>query len=128
MTLEEKWGYESGDGEQYWGCYDTPEEAANASGAPVGAIVEVGQYRNPMAPETVLVAEAVFEQLLCEDDYQSDWADGYPHCTKDQEAELTAMLRQAFATWLEKHDLRPHWGIVTTTQKVVVTKPYETKP
>jgi hypothetical protein len=104
-----KWGC-SGDEEIYHGCFDT-EEQAMAEARELGYRV-IGQYREPVPPETLLNWDAILEITWGDDDYSGEWAEDWPHATEEQETELVDSLRKVFAEWLDKHNLRPTWGMV----------------
>jgi hypothetical protein len=104
-----KWGY-SNDEEIYSGRFDTVDEAmveAKALGYRV-----VGEYREPDAPEYFVDAEMLLDHIVSNDDYDGEWADGWPDATEDQMQELTSGIIKVFGEWLDKHDLRPKWGLV----------------
>ena len=110
-SISGKWGY-TRDEEFYTGAYDTPQDAIKASGAEEGETVIIGQYRAPVPPEEFIHAEDMIEHVLVQDEYSGEWADGCISYSEDQERELTEALRKVFATWLDRHDLRPKFGIV----------------
>ena len=117
-TMEGKWGY-THNGENYYGTFDTPEDAAAEADAEEGATVEVGRFR---APEVLAFvdAESVIERILCQDEYSGDWADNAIPYTNEQCDELTTMLQDAVRNWLDKHDLWPKFGLVEETRKITV--------
>lgn len=119
MDITGKWGW-TRDEESYYGFFNTPEEAA-ADGLPKeGGTITVGQYRDPTAPEDYVDAELIIEHVTCQDEYCIECAEDALQCTKEQEDELTASLRTTFAAWLDKHKLRPSFGIIEKTQEVTL--------
>lgn len=114
-----KWGYSYDGGELFQGAYDSPQEAAEASGR---GLVVVGQYRDPVQPEEFVEASDIIDHVLCQDEYCGDWADGVLDCSPEQKDELTAALRTTVGTWLDRHGLRPEFGMVdaNTMRKIVV--------
>lgn len=120
MSITGKWGW-TRDEESYHGFFDSPEEAAaDGLGAKAG-IITVGQYREPTAPEDYIDADLIIEHVTCQDEYCIECAEEALHCSKEQEDELTAALRATFAQWLDKHKLRPTFGIVEKTQEVALS-------
>lgn len=117
MSISGKWGYRVG--EHYEGSYDTADEAAKATGVKVGVAVTVGQYRDPIPPEQCLAAGDIFERVLCQDDYE--WAEYALECSSEQTCELEASLRKVFGCWLDKHGLRPDFGLVDKPQQIMVS-------
>jgi len=113
-----KWGY-THDGERYHGHYGTAEEAAEAGALEQNECLTVGQYR---APEVLgyIDGQDLIEQILNSEDYSLDCADGSFDCTREQEAELTEAIREAFAKWLDRHDLWPKFGLVEETREIVI--------
>ncbi len=113
MSNAGKWGYRTG--EVYVGAYDTPEEAASARCEGPDGTVRVGQYREPRTPESCVDGQDLIDMVLCQDDYDNE--SGYDElgATAAQVAELTDDVRRVFGEWIDKHDLRPTFGIVETT-------------
>lgn len=109
MSIAGKWGTSS-DNELYDGEYDTKEEAMAAAKEYEQGFI--AQYRDPFTPESCIDADDIIDQCVNQDDYCGEWAEGWPDSSKEQEDELTAAIRKAFAEWLDKHSLRPRWGIV----------------
>lgn len=114
-----KWGY-TRDGENYYGDYDTPEEAAEGGATEEGETVTVGIFRDPIAPEQCIDGEHLIEQVLCQDDYCNDWADCTLDCTKQQLDELTKEIQGVFGKWIDRHGLRPAFGLVEETREITV--------
>lgn len=133
MSIADKWGWIVDDNAT--GTFDTPEEAAEDRAeylceegqVEAGEVieVEVGQYREPRRPEELLhMSPCCIAGDICDnyDDYSGEWAENWlKDYTSEQEAELAAAFRSAFATWLDRHNLRPTWGIVDTTRRIEVT-------
>lgn len=67
--------------------------------------------RAPIAPEDYIEAVEVLESVQCSDDYDSEFAEGWPNASKEQLAELTAEIRKVLGGWLDKHGLRPTFFI-----------------
>lgn len=107
MSIAGKWGF-SRDGETYTGAFDTREEAI-AEGGETAKFV--GRYREPCC-EDVIEASDVLDKILCQDDYCGDWAEDALSATIGQLGELTVELQKVVGQWLDKHDLRPTFGIV----------------
>lgn len=115
MSAEGRWGH-SRDGELYTGFFDTREEALAEARANDSEFI--GQYRDPISPEACIEADLLTEHVLCQDDYCGEWAEGVLDFTKEQEAELTAAIRRVFGEWIDRHGLRPGFGIVEKPETV----------
>ncbi len=109
MSIEGKWGY-SRDGEMYSGAFGSKEEAVCA--AQKNESSYVGQYHAPSAPEDYIDADDLIEKVLCQDEYCGDWADGCLDANPEQKQELTAAVRKVFADWMDRHGLRPAFGMI----------------
>lgn len=114
----EKWAY-SRDQEQYHGDFATwwdavlgglPRDADDSAG------VWVGKCEPPWPPEDHGFADVVIEHIQEQDDYRGEWADDWPGASKEQYAELEALLSAALAGWLDKHGLRPKFFTVPESQ------------
>ncbi len=121
MSIAGKWGFSHSE-ESYTGHYDTKEEAIREGmrGMRGGEIFWVGQYREPAAPESFVDGVTLLENVTEQDEYCGEEAYGCFDCTKEQEQELTDMIARVFGEWLDKHDLRPMFGIVEYYEKVTV--------
>ena len=115
MNIAGKWGH-SHDGEYYTGAYDTREEAVAEARAVENRFV--GQFRDPQAPEDCIDADDLLEKSACQDDYEGDWADGWPDATAEQRKELTTAVQKVYGEWLDKHGLRPKWGMVENGEEI----------
>lgn len=121
-----KWGYSLNE-ENYLGMFDTEQEAkaeavkeAIAEALDTEEEIIICQYRKASDPEVFVDADLLLEHSGCQDDYSGDWGDCWPGETKEQNQELTDAVQKVYAEWLDKHDLRPKWGIVDneTIQKI----------
>ncbi len=117
MSIAGKWGY-SHDEETYFGTFDTKKEAIRA-GRQEGRPLWVGQYIDPISPEKYIDGKDLIEQVLCQNDYCGEWAEGALDCTGTQLAELTMKMRSVFGDWLDKHDLRPRFGLVDNAKRIL---------
>lgn len=116
--VAEKWGY-SLDEENYLGMFDTEEEAkaeavkeAIAEALDTEETIIICQYRKVRDPESFIDADLLLEHSGEQDDYHGDWGDSWPGETRDQRQELTDAVQKVYADWLDRHDLRPKWGMV----------------
>jgi len=117
MKIEGTWGY-SHDEEMYSGFFATREEAIAEGGiGREGSTIWVGQFRAPDC-ESYLDYSLLIDHVVSQDDYSGDWAEDCISPTKEQAAELTAELRVMFARWLDKHNLRPGFGIIENSEAV----------
>lgn len=117
MSIEGKWGY-SRDEETYTGAFDTRQEAIDEGLEYSENGVYVGQYQAPSSPEEYIDAEDLFEKVCCQDEYCGDWAEGTLDCTREQQDELTEAIRRVFGEWIDRHGLRPTFGLVYDSQFV----------
>lgn len=113
MRIAGKWGI-SDTGERYEGMYDTRDEAKAA--AKHGQYI--GQYREPVLPEECWSAEDWIDHVLCQDDYCHDCAEGCLDATEEQRCELELYVRAVLGAWLDKHGLRPEFGLVEDSEVV----------
>lgn len=113
MSIAGKWGVSS-DGEQYWVAGDTRDKAL-AESSPGDWI---GQFEDPTPPENLWNAEDWIEHVLCHDDYNGDWAEHSVSASVDQLNELETEVRKVLAEWLDRHALRPTFGIVQDAEQV----------
>lgn len=113
MSIVGKWGYKlHEDAEYYQGAADSAEQAAADSGVKPGETVTVGQYRDPIRPEDVIDVEPMLEDVRDHEDYGGEWAEDALDCSDEQQTELTDDIRRVFGEWLDRHTLRPTFGIV----------------
>lgn len=115
MSIAGKWGYSHNEG-IYHGSFGSREEAIINSGdvRPVW----VGQYREPITPESCVDGQDLIDNVLCQDDYDGDVGDGSIAASKSEVECLTAMLRGVFAAWLDLYGLRPTFGIIENAEKI----------
>ena len=111
-----EWGT-SRDGQAFYGTYATKEEAIEEHEE--GETL-VGQYSHPTAPELFIDGDDLLEKVLCQDEYQSDFADGTLDCTGEQLEELTAAVRKAFGDWIDRHGLRPEFLVVKDAEPIIL--------
>ena len=117
MSMKGKWGYSTNE-EWYTGSFDTREDAI-AEGREYGSSrFWVGQFVDPPTPESYIDAEDIIEKVLCQDEYCLECADGCLSCTREQQDELTTAIRKTFGEWLDKHDLRPTFGLVENAEEI----------
>lgn len=114
-----KWGV-SRDEMSYHGAYDTEAEAE--AEAEEGDYI--GQYRAPSKPEAFITTDLIddlIESISEHEDYGGEWAENWYDGNREQQEELAAAFRNVFAAWLDRHDLRPKFGIVDTCRRVEKT-------
>jgi len=104
-----KWGYSYNE-EIYYGRFDSREEALAAADGE--ETVWTAQYREPDAPESFISGVDIIDHILEQDDYCGEWTDGTFVCTDEVKEDLDASLRRAFVEWMDRHGLRPSFGIV----------------
>lgn len=116
MSHAGKWGYSS-DEELYHGIFDTRDEAIIEAGETRPAWV--GRYRDPIAAEKCVDGEDLIEKVLCQDDYAGEWAEGELDCNREQINDLTEAIAKTFGEWIDRHGLRPSFGIIEHAEKIV---------
>lgn len=117
MSLFGKWGF-SRDGELYTGAFDSAEQAVQEAEASGYGRFFVGQFREPVT-DGCLHADLLLEHIVCQDEYCGDYADGCFDCSGEQRSELTASLRLVFREWMDRHGLRPQFGIVDQPHEII---------
>jgi hypothetical protein len=118
--------------EDYFGSFDTAEEAAHEAWADADdrddghvSVCWVGENVPPTPPESLFDVETWIEHCQCQDDYQGDWAQDWDCGTKAQREELQRKVRAVMAAWLDRHHLRPNWFTIRNPVKVLRS---ESKP
>lgn len=106
----------SRDEEHYHGEFETREGAIEEAKSEGLKRFWTGENVRP-DPTDFIDGSDVIERIVCQDEFTGDWADGWPEATKEQEAELTGMLRAAFNLWMEKHGLGPKFWNVENVQE-----------
>lgn len=120
MGCNGKWGYSTNE-ERYCGRFDT-RESAIAEAMDCGyTTFWVGQYREPTTDQFI-EADLILDNTLCQDEYQWDGCDWDFDATAEQKQELTEELRRVFREWMDRHDMRPTFSVVTDAEKIVVGK------
>lgn len=115
MSCAGKWGW-SINREIFNGCFETKDEAI--SDAEDRRPLFVGQYQEPISPETFIDGEDLIDKVLCQDNYCGDWAEDCLDCSKEQLQELTEIVRRVFGEWIDKHGLRPTFGLVENAEEI----------
>lgn len=113
-SIAGKWGW-SDDGERFVGEFRSAADALREGLAELGAgSIWVGQYREVQQPEEVYWLDAwdVFAAIGEHEEYDGDWSEGYPGLTEAQARELGLAFRKMFGGFLDKHKLRPRFGII----------------
>lgn len=109
----------STDEEVYHGQYESIEEAIEDS-AKHHEVFFVGECVRPDPPENFWYASDWLEHVSCQDEYAGDYADNWDGSSKEQIEELEAEVRDVMAKWLDRHDLRPKFWLVTDAVRYVV--------
>lgn len=100
---------------------DAVYDAFDDSTIEVGAIavIDVGYSVELKAGDFVdfypldILANAAYDKY---DEYVGDW----PNCTKEQEAELLACLKDAVNAWADKHSMHPKFYGVSNVHEITV--------
>lgn len=116
MTIEGKWGYSTNE-EWFEVAGDTREEALAEGHANARYPFWVGKFRKPICEE-VVDADLVLEHIGCQDDYCGDWGDDVFNCSTAQSNELTAALQKVIGEWLDRHGLRPEFGLISSPERI----------
>lgn len=112
----------STDEENYEGPLDSIEEAFDeAAELPLdpedfGGTVNIGVVYYPRA-ESYVNAGLVIDHITQQDEYGIDAAEGWPHASKGQLAELTRLLQQTVGDWLDRHKLRERFFLVRDVKR-----------
>lgn len=104
----------STDEENYHGEYSSREQAAMAGFHENEDydFIYVGENALPVPPEDIIEASDLIEKVQCHEDYETEWADGWPRVATHQVEELTSEIRKVFAAWLDKYAARPAFWTV----------------
>jgi hypothetical protein len=121
VSIEGKWGYSNNE-ENYSGSYDTREEAVQEAEASGYGHFWVGQFKAPITDEAI-DAEDLLEKITCQDDYCGDWTEDALDCSNEVKDELTESVRRVFREWMDRHGLRPTFGIVYDAEEIVCEGP-----
>jgi len=113
MSIAGKWGI-SRDGDHYHVAGETRDKALEE--ADVGDYV--GRFRDPIQPEDTLHARDILDNVLCQDDYCGDWAEGCLDPTLADLEELETAMSKVFGDWIDRHGLRPTFGIIDNPEQV----------
>lgn len=111
QNSEGKWAYGRAGG-PFYGGFDTREEAILEARDIYEGSFYVGQLRPPIRPEGIINAADILESLANDDDYQGEWAEGWPDASEAQVQELDDEFTRVLAAWLDRHGLRPKWFVV----------------
>jgi hypothetical protein len=110
----------SGDSENYY-CGEPTKEAAIEEGRCLypDSSFWVGRCVKPTQPEDFWRAEDWLEHVACQDEYSTDWAEGWDDgITKGQMQELESAVRKIMGEWLDRHKLRPRFYGIEDAEKI----------
>lgn len=131
MSAEGKWGFARyEDAERWSGWYDSRDhaiaDAVHDLSLEPGQTFWVGEYCPPIQPEEMVFAQQFIDQLSdnsCDyDDYCIEAAADWLEPTQEQKTELEQRLRKVTAQWFDEHNLRPQFGLIKSTEKVIATE------
>jgi len=105
--------------ENYHGEFETREGAIEKAKAEGLKRFWTGENVTP-DPLDYIDGCDIVENIVCQDEFSGDWAEGWPMTTKEQDEELTEMLRAAFKAWMDKHGLHPTFWNVENVQEHAV--------
>lgn len=110
-----KWGY-SVDNEVFEDTLDTPEQAiveGNERALDAGVMkFYIGQYEGSPDPAGYIDADLIIEHVKCQDDFSHEFAEDWPDESREQNDELTEIMRATFRQWLDRHGLNPTFSTV----------------
>lgn len=98
----------STDGECYSGDFGS-REAAIEEAKQFHSRFWVGQCVPPTSPADMWHAEDWLEHVSVQDEYSSDWCDGWDESTKEQREELDYLVWVVLEDWLQRHGLHPRF-------------------
>jgi hypothetical protein len=112
-------------GENYTGGHTTREDAIAEAKAEADDHTRfyTGRCVPPQQPEDFWNAEDWLDHVSCQDEYGSDWADGWDDSTAAQRAELETEVRAVMAAWLDRHKLRPGFFTIDDEQEHEIEEP-----
>lgn len=116
-----KYSY-SQDEERYSVEFNSIDEAQNEAAAIVGSGGHfwIGENTPPIQPEAYFDTGDWLEKVCIQDEYSSDWADGWDESTPEQQDELEGEVKKVMADWLDRHNLRPKFFNVENPKKFFV--------
>lgn len=106
----------SSDEEHYDGEFESREAAVEAAKAEGLKRFWTGQNRPPEVRGNIS-ADWLLDQILMQEDFSIDAAEGWPGHTREQEDDLTERLRETFQAWMTKHNLTPTFWLVEDVQE-----------
>jgi len=128
MSVNGKWVYANNENEEMWqGLEDTPEAAAvEAFGEwPECEYVFVSPLRDPFPPEEQICADRFIDFFLLDsgaDDYSGEWAEDWLTPSEEQEDDLELSLQKCVGEWLDRHKLRPRFGLIADGMKAFAAR------
>lgn len=99
-----KWSV-SRDGEHYYGCFNSPEEAANEGSQYIGRCV-----RPPVL--AAIDVERIIEDIQCQDFWLIDAAEGALNPSRKQMGDLEKRIKECVSHWLTEHNLWPMFCLI----------------
>ncbi len=107
------------DEEHFSGDFDTVELACQeaARDPDIGCFFWVGEVTAPPGPEAFFDADLWLEHVSCQDEYSLDCAEDWDQATAVQKEELEEAVRNVMSLWLDRHNLRPGFFMVSQPQK-----------
>lgn len=115
----------STDEEKY--IYDTIEEAVECvfddPDLPAGTVISIweGEPVKRKAGDYFPTGDGLIIEILTDNAYEEcgDFAEGWlGKATPEQEAELTALIKQAVNEWADKHNLHPKFYTAENTREI----------
>jgi len=101
----------STDEEQYYGSYETAEEAIEeATNGYAYTHFWIGECVSPTQPEDMWDSEDWLEHVSCQ--YPNLQHNHPDNSTKEQRAELEQEVKTVMAAWLDRHKLRPSFFVI----------------
>ncbi len=110
----------SGNEENYWGSEPTKEAAVEEGKCLYhDSIFWIGRRVKPTQPEEFWRADDWLEHVACQDEYLTDWAEGWDSAiTREQMMELETSVQKIMGEWLDRHNHRPAFYGIEDAEKI----------
>ncbi len=110
--------------ENYYGCFDSPEEAAWEGMAEVFAdseegdalFIYVGENHDPDLSCPIDANDAIDKLIDCNEDFQIEVAENFAPSKKEKE-DLTRRLKDAWSSWIEFNHISADFFIVKNVKE-----------
>ena len=119
--IVEQWSVSTNE-ENYQGQFDSLEEAIGEIEGYGDGTYWIGRCVEPRPAEQLFSVDLWLEEVMEDEDYASDWSEGFFEKMKDRKKDLEQHIRTAIGEWFEQNKMRPHfWNIDSASvQRYVV--------